>query len=512
MSWKEYLRKKKESVEWWLNASVGGNIDAYTTADGKQLFGIIGDSTGGTSDTGPGPTPTSGTVFEWTGSVENEITNADLSTAADNTGSTAGANAGSPWPQMGITYYNGYSRKSVFIDCHVGGSEFTPNGDNSNWSSTGTLRGTAETKIDSAITEYGVTPKAIFVELGSNDIRHNVAIATVLSDIDAFFTWITTKYPNTDIVCLQPGQTDQVNGSANTQGSERAHQIRARIKQNALNNSRVHLYGNAGTVENYDNLHFTQSGNNHVGRMAANWLLNDSYSKWARSIIASQYTEPTSAQKTLIENWVSAINYTTGLDTFLPFRKMSTEKDAFNDWGFETFASKVATLTLGENGFTGSGAGYLRSKFFGSAALHATTDDFYCGSEVISQTGNGALFGARNASTTAEMSVQFTTSNRSYRANDVTATSVTGDFTDGNSYYVARDAGNKILYSNTTAENTTAQASTAAMTKEFFIFARNNNDTADVFMTGTGGFWVYGKKTVLQPVFHSATQTLLNNW
>jgi hypothetical protein len=282
-----------------------GESDPYTTADGKQLFAIIGDSLGGTSDTGPGPTPTSGTVFEWDGSAEAEVTNADL----------AAANNGSPWPQMGITYNASSAKKSVFIDNHVPGSEFSPNGDNNNWSSTGTLRAAAETKIDSAVTNYDVIPKAIFVTLGSNDLRGSVAIATILSDIDAFFTWITTKYPDTDVLIMQVGKTDQAGGSPNTEGTARAHQIRARIKQNVINNTRVHFYGNGGTLPTYDALHWTQVGNNTAGNMAARWLLNPSYSKWARSIIASQSVDISTARKDLIEDFVTTVDFTTGVDT-----------------------------------------------------------------------------------------------------------------------------------------------------------------------------------------------------
>src|ERR1044071_1017467 len=337
---------------YYRSSQGGGEEDIYTTADGKQLHGIAGDSLGGTSDSGPGPTPTSQTVFEWTGTVENEITNADLSTAADQTGSTAGANAGSPWPQCGITKYAGSGKKSVFIDCHVGGTSFSPvTGDlNNNWSATGTRRALAEAKLDSAELHYGVTLKSIYVTLGSNDVRGATAIATVLSDIDSFFTWITTKYPNTDIVLLQVGQTERVNGSVNTEGSARAHQIRARIKQNALNHARVYFAGNGGTVPTFDSLHFPQTGNNIVGNFFANWELNDSYDKWTRFIIASQTTAPTTLQKTLITNWVAAVGYPTGIDTFIPFRKMATEADASNDWNGETFLTKQSTVTLGANG------------------------------------------------------------------------------------------------------------------------------------------------------------------
>jgi len=495
------------SAQYYSNPAVlfakNSNLDTYTTSDSKQIIAIIGDSKGGTSDASTGVVASANTVYEWTGASEVNITSGEL----------AGANTGSPWVQCGKTYYTGASIKSVFVDTHSGGAEFSPNGDNNNWSATGTLRASAETKIDGAVTHYGVIPKAIFVLLGENDIRASTTIATVLTDIDAFFTWITTKYPNTDIVVMQCGKTDQVNGSANTEGSLRAHQIRSRIKQNAINTTRVCFFANGGTITTYDNLHYSAAGNIHAGRMAGNWLVNSSYSKWTRSIISSMYTKPTTTQKNVINTWVSAVNYTTGIDTFYKWRGAATETDANNDWGFEAFCTKQSLISLISNGYNTSAAGYIKTKFFGGAALLATQTDFFVGVECITQTGtSNGLFGVRNNGTTNSMELLLPSS-KSFRAHDNTGTTHSGDFVDGSRYYVARDAGTKILIENTTRLTTASVAAlNVDITNELFAFGRNNAGTLDNNMTGTLGFLVYGPRSVLESVFDSATQTLLTNY
>jgi hypothetical protein len=174
--------------------------------------------------------------------------------------------------------------------------------------------------------------------------------------------------------------------------------------------------------------------------------------------------------------------------------------------------TKQNTVTLGATGWAAAGAGYLKTKFFGNSALFATQTDFICGVDVVSQTGNNAIFGVRNALNTAELSVQFTSPNKTYRANDATATSVAGDFTDGEAVYVARDAGNKLLISDTTTDNTTAQAATTDITLEMYVLGRNNNGSVDLLSTATLGFFVYGKRSVIGGNIHNALRTLITNW
>jgi len=115
---------------WWLSATGEAVPDeGDTTDDGKQAFLIIGDS----NADGRGvtiPTVAADTLYLYNGVDLTEVT---AQTVANN------GDYGSPWQQFATNYKSLSTRKTVLIQKGWGGSEFYPNGDNTNWYTSGDL-------------------------------------------------------------------------------------------------------------------------------------------------------------------------------------------------------------------------------------------------------------------------------------------------------------------------------------------------------------------------------------
>lgn len=500
------VRTGKQAAEWFLSG--GNQASPDTNPDGKQLFAILGDSIArGTSD-GVGPTPTAGTVFEWDGAAEVEVTNSDL----------IDANTGSMWPRFGIDHNTNTGRKPVFINTAAGGAEYSPNGDNNNWSSTGTLRAAALTKINSAMSHYAVTKlKGIFVILGVNDARGAVALATIQSDISDFYTWLQTQYPDTPILIAQIGRTESVTAAV------RINTIRGYVRSIVEANTNCHFFCNltslvSGGYYDTDNLHLAQTGNNMVGQMAARWFSNSAYSKWARSIIASFTDDLSTARKTLISNFVGAdpTTFFLSLDVFLLF-KNTNEDNCYNDWLFGAGPLKVNTLIFTANqDLAAAGGGYVRSGYISSVALKSTLEDVIFGCRCTSKTvGSMTIIGSVNASSTSDrrLATTLTGPNRSYRVHDTTGTSVTGDMAAGSNYHQRRTSGNvKQMIRNTTVDSNVSVAVAVAVTVEDYIFALNTNGSSGSFATAGLGCYYNGKDSVIQSQIDAKINALLDGW
>lgn len=491
------------------------NDSAYTTADGKQLIVLIGDSMHGNSNNGPGPTPIAGTVFEWNGSAEVMVTNDDL-LLSENASGVHGPGAGSPWPQCGVTYNAATSRKPVYVDTHSPGSEFAPNIDNNNWSSTGTLRALATTKINSAIAHYEVQrPMVIFVFLGVNDIGGTALIGTIQSDIAAFFVWVQATYPNTPIVCAQPGF------AGNNNETLRAQQVRTAIKQQAVLNSNVHLFANFGHLDRQSgSSHFVQSSNNTVGNMASRWLTSSSYSKWARAIIASHSIDLSTTQKDKVQVWVGdGVEYL-GIDIFYNW-KSANEVDNKNDWGFGAYLIPVNNMVFNSGvsyqspGNVSGTLSYLRSVYVPSGLLNAAVDDVLMGVGIVSiaNTVATSLFGVRISGGTSEATLEVNAAGaKSFRIHDVTSTTNAGGFNAGSSYYITRNGTTKSLIENTTVVTSATVSSVSIPNIQPFIFALSIAGATNRNGAAAFNFFVHGKNSVIGANIHAKTQTLLTGW
>lgn len=245
------------------------SLPQTTTADNKQAFVIIGNSiASGATVSGKGPAPAAGTVYEYTGTAVQEVGANDLTTSA----------TGSAWPQFGISYYNATGKKPVFINTAFGGAEFYPNGDNSNWYTTGTLYAAMQTKVANGLAAIGVQkPAGILIELGINDTRGAQALANIETAVNSLVSRLNTDFPGVPVYWTNIGRNetditstriDAVRGyiASAVAANSTTHKIAFDLRSYAQNNPEY--YGP-------DNLHMNITGNNAWGANLADFVTSE---------------------------------------------------------------------------------------------------------------------------------------------------------------------------------------------------------------------------------------------
>lgn len=310
----------------------GGGGDPTTNPDGQQLIAFIGDSNIVGQGLTVGPTPTAGTVKQWSGGAIINVTNTDISEGLS-TGQAA--NIGSMLPQFGINYNARTGKIPVLVSCGRGGSEFASAGDDNDWSTTGENRALAEARISAALAANGTTKlKEIIVNCGVNDFSGANTFATISTAIDSFHSWITTLCPGVRITYLQVGRTSV------SIVSTKQSQIRDKLRQLAEDNENVLLLNAPVALFDYgymkaDLLHYAQNGNNFLGAAINDYLeaVDEGYNKFAASIFCSFKDAVNTTKKDAINAFVEKY-WNTNLalcETFQVF-KGDTLANTYLDW------------------------------------------------------------------------------------------------------------------------------------------------------------------------------------
>lgn len=493
-----------------------------TTADGKQAFLIIGDSTakGSNDDTGPGPTPTPGTAYYYRRSNDTviEIEDNDLEFAADP------PTNGSPWPKFAIDYNANSGMKAVIIATARGGADYADNGDGNNWSTTGANYALALADASACLSVLGLTKlKAIFINMGPNDAASAVALGTVQTAINSLYSRLQSDFPNVDIVVTQPGRI--LAAVINS----RLGPIRGYVKDVAINNDRVFLLG--GFLSAYSAgdmtvglVHLNQTGQNHVGAMFARWMKNSSYPKWARSIISSYYSDLSVTRKNLIasidDHLASYLNH----ETLFMFKATVENDDAFHDWALLTCCDNVtgaAIVTPGSHIQTNGSSTYLDVGFAPDYSDYKQTqDDCFLAVKIKTHStpaGTGCtILGLSSAgSTHGQQLTQTATSVLQYRVNDSTATQDGTDtnFQNNTEYMAARNGGTKYLFKNGVEIDSAGVASTDQSTFNQTLGANNNAGTVGGFANTSFEYLRNGKHVGTDHAsFVVFLENVLNHW
>jgi len=158
---------------------------------------FLGDSIfeGSNGFTGPGPTPTPGTVRQWDGAGFIDVGSTDVLTCP--------AGMGTPLPNFGILL-NASSGKVVNLNPRgVGGSAFSPATGFTNWSSAGTLYAPMVLDTNAMLSAAGVASlDAICINLGINDITGNGVLATIQTNIDSLFSRLIADFGDVPILVI----------------------------------------------------------------------------------------------------------------------------------------------------------------------------------------------------------------------------------------------------------------------------------------------------------------------
>jgi hypothetical protein len=501
------------SANWFLGQE-SVPISSDTTADGKQAFLIIGDSTGAGRTTGGevGPTASAGILYEYNGVDLTQLTTAEVSTA----------NTGSPWKQFGITYNSNFGNKVVLIAKGSAGSNFYPDGDNNNWYTSGDLYTPAKTAANDCLAFLGITKlKGVFVMLGVNDVRAATTIANIQTGIDSFMTRIQADFPDTPILMILPGTTEV------TGNSLLLSQTRDYLIQKAKDNTNVYVVA-AGASLRYggyfdtDTLHYNQNGNNEIGKMFVRWYNNSSYTnKWVRAVISNHFDDLSTNRKNLISTFVTnqINNGNYWKLEHLSVHKTTIEANLGIDWSFMGQVQKSGSPVFTANNNVasdGSSNHILPTTNASVQKIRASQNDGILGQKLktrVTASGVAAVFyGGGNA--TASVTVQQTTTNVAYRYNDNTITTMAdASFDNDTLYSVARNGGTKYLIKNTAVAASAVVASTGETAILTVLGALNNNGTIQLRFAGEYEYTFMAKYSDFDLAsFYSDIETLIDNW
>lgn len=482
-----------------------------TTPDGKQVELIIGDSTAGDTSSALtlGPTTPSDSCYLWNGSGITELTTDDIN--------NAGPTYGTLWKKYALDWNASSGRKPVFVNEASAGSEASPNGDNNNWSTSGDLYATAISNCDAALAFLNLTlPAVIHISLCINDVRGAVSLSTINTDLISLIDRLQAKYPGVPILLENIGR-DETNLY-----SARIAAVRKYIKNIALTYADVHIVdGNTSLPANSlmaaDNLHPSQAGNNERGAKRARWRINSSYSKWARSIIASHYDDLSTTIKDGWESFMTAAQSEyLDLDQLLILRN-TDKKNTLVDFGYLA-APQDQGFTFNANtsiSFNGSSTYYAPSLVPTGLWNKASQDDFVRMVKVVTATtaaGSSASLSSAYDGTIRIRMVQTSSSLISIISNAATATTNGTDTKyQANTWHgQGRDGGNQYLIKGSTDLATGAVASTGLCDRAPVLGAEDANGSITLYWNGSVACAYTGKRTTIDlSVLNSALDTLL---
>lgn len=499
-----------------------------STAIEIELIWVIGDSHATKRNVGgPGPTPTDNTVYQWDPALSNlfEITNTDIKQAG-----SADTGWSSIFPQYGIDRHTDTDRMIVFVTSGIGGSNYSPRtGDTGDWTDADTLWSTASTDYDNALAYLQanypgstIYPK-VKVILGVNDVRGATALSTIQTDITAFYDRFDTDYPGMEIGIVLPGRSE-TGVSLARHSSVRSYLINeARTRSNVyISCTEAHYY--AAGLYNVDDLHLSEAGNNALGSMLARWDRNSSYDEWARAIIASHFTEPSSAQKTLINNFRTTIGDDYFDLEYLHIFKTTDSDDIYNSWILRTACNDVSTgfthTTNSHMTTNGTSSYFLLGHVAPNNNVVATSSDFFDGVKIkTNRSAAGSLrvaLGVGNSPLTSQIAIgQLATSQVYVRANDVTTTSYATDtkLQDDTFYAAYRDAGTKGLWKNSASVVSASVAAASGITRNKPVGCLDNDGTFQNYIDADFEYAVGGQKTTVDlAALYSALETLIDGW
>lgn len=492
-----------------------------TNEEGQQVVWAIGDShTVKRNPTGSayGPTPTAGTVYQW------DVPNQQLYEvgATDILQTGAGANWGSIYPQMGISYFNATGRKPVFVTGGVGGTNYAPRtGDSGDWSAADTVYSTAKTQLDNCLAYLGLSgPKYIYVNCGINDARGDTALATIQTEITNFYNKLHTDYPNAVIIITMPGRFE-----IGEVTSTRILEIRNYLKTEGQNRGYMHIAASETAMwsaGHYDSdlLHLLQTGNNIIGEMVGRWLSNYTREKWARSIISCHFDELSSARKTLIENWVNTLGSIYFTTDFFYNQHTTIESNTYFDWAFQWSGFKTgATFTANDCITTNGTSSYWRPAFNTSIAIHASQNDGYMATKIKtnrSAAGGSTRVALGHAAAGDQRVVgQTSASVIYYRYNDLTTNSpaVGTKLPDDTFVGTGRVGTTKHYFENGVSVHSATQASTSLSDGAIYQGCLNNASVAGNFIDADFEYCIGGALSGSNILtIYNACEALIDAW
>ena len=463
-----------------VNTHIFKQPDLPWGGSGIDTFLIIGDSIAEGHSPAPGPDATNANLYEYTqaGSL-SKITTNDLE-------SVNGSGPGSQWPRFGIEHNLNTGKMTVLVNAAVGGTDFV--GD---WDDGGASYATAKTQAEGALAAVGNSSlSGIFLNCGINDWSASTALSTVETSIDELVANINTDFPNIPVYVVQMGVKDR---STPVYEDALMTGIRRKIRDVCFNNAKFEIvtqlapYAEWGLyLTSGDGRHLNADGNDKLGRMLARALTNTTYSKYARSIINSHFTDLNNAQKNAINTFIETV----GADFELLFNfnwlAAISANDLFVDWSLLNAPTKTGgTLTAKDNlAFNGS------SDFFNTRFTRRTDvaqDNDFMGVKVGTVVNNALEVICGSTGANESRYIAQATDQIRYVLGGATPNSVAnvGGAGNDNNYFARQSSGTASLLKNGTSIDSLSDALATENAQYTYIGARlDSDDVEDLFFEG----------------------------
>lgn len=492
-------------------------------ADVNKYFvvGVILDSNSRGYGATAGPTTLAGTCYEWDdgGGALVELTTADVSTAND----------GSAWKQFALDHNARTGQKVVFVIGGVDGSSFYTNvagGATNNWqpSPTGVCYEPFVAQMANCLEFLGkVKPDLIAGIGGINDEQGSVSTANFIIGVESLFDRLDADYPGVQKLWTQIGRWFTSANSATLYDKRAAFiSVIEDYPEHAMCANAFTYVFTTGYIA--DNVHYSTNSLNALGASYAKYLaLTDIPNKWARGVIASLFSVPTSGRRAALIDFVTTL-YTEG-DYFNMESCGFFKADVQNNFSVDVLFMGATTLI---SGAAFSANNYVRLDGINDAIGVGITPSFYdrgmsqddgfyivkCLTNRDIATTAAALFGGGNSSAPFIGIAQNGSSQINFRFNDNTVTVYTGitRFANDTFYGAARNGGTKYFLIGATEFQPTAVASTGVSARDVPIGAFNTAGALSAFIDADITFYMSGKYTTTNLSLHlTKAQAVLDN-
>lgn len=485
-----------------------------TTSDGKQVIHIVGDSLfAGNTDSGTAiPDAIPGAVFQCdsTGNTITEVVGKHI----------FGESTGSPWIQYANQRYLTSGLKTIICNTAVGGSTVYPSssasgGTANTWYPGGARYTAGSSKLANCLSAAGVSKQRVtFISCGINDEQSPTALSDVQLGVESLRSRLLADYPGVKIVWCNFGwlAINSLITRASNITTARARFIRKITMEQARDYENLCMGPYWGSLAQNSlmrtgDIHFNDAGNVQVGSMLNRWMMNSSYTKEARAIIASHYDDLSTQRKNAIQQFINDYGLTDYYRTDTIIRYVTTDvRNIYLDWSLKGGCTNAGGFTLNANqsiSLNGSSNCINTGSFPGSSVngSYATQDNAFFAQKIVTardpNINTFAFGGALNTASYCSLRQLAGGAGLQWRINETSNVhNYTGvaNFANNTVYGVIRDgATSSGLIINDQIVHTSTSPSVSSIPSQVFTGVLATNESASTeWMDGDFGWVVQG--------------------
>lgn len=430
---------------------------------------------------------------------------------------------GSTARNFSIKHKEYFGGSIVLVNSCSGGADVMSVTDKNDWSTTGNLWAKSILKARNTLaTVKKDSLYAIVIEIGINDAGANKPYASIKAAYQDLINRDLAEFPGTTILICQQAKTGSTGNATVT------YDLRRLIIELARENENVHIAMSdaifVGPSWMPDGTHPNAAAHDVKGAGLAQWFKNHSlgYSKWANSVLSTQFEEFTPARKNLVASFVDSQVSNGNYWKFerLCFFKTSTKENIYVDWSLMGYVTQNkivynANQDIQNNTAGGYWLSWVNPSVYTSRSGYT---NFITGAKITARataiTAVGHLLGGGDAN--SRVSLQQNGSGFTYYANDLTAS--TASLTDigfipGNLYAVYRTGDEKGILKNTNVYASQVVPATVAANETIALSTMRLSGTFTQALLGNYEYYFYAAHDGFDMTsFYNAAETLTAAW